>query len=483
METFFHLLRRLQLGQDTELLSRLCVVGHSRYTTQFGLLLMKYFMANQRRAFMPYSTVIESDDAVDAKAAKAATAAAMSVLQSAGGANHAAGVWANLMHQGEVAVNLQSRMHDVRLLQNVAACLRLVHSTPQDVLDAIENFVAAITSPSAHQTRLDTVASVYACRRRHPTGDFSAERSFRGRFEGYVFGCGNQGLGYYADKGGPPMSPEVEGLVKEFKAAASTEIVIAEGASEAGVAVSEISTVQVGSHALISWEDGQKYEAVVIQLEPQRSAVRWRYLPSTGWDAWEETIPLSLFKARGVEIIHREISPSSSRHDGTPVEQLERRVDDDGDAGDAGDGGGNGGGNGHDDVISPAIDALQPPSASSAADFGDVNEDCQSMARLEDLAVSLTSEVLQQHGFTVDIHGWNLFLASAKATAHGTPAAAQLEEAVTGWFHGGKGRFEMVSRLGVVCIEPRLRFGVSKFGYVGCVQLVCLPCPGFWQRQ
>eukprot|EP01048_Picozoa_sp_COSAG05_P023485 COSAG05_NODE_5105_length_1262_cov_1.288048_2_plen_91_part_01 len=81
MDDFFHLLRRQQLGQDADFLGRLCEVGHARYTTKFGLILMKYLLANYRRAFMPYTDHQEAattTDDSDTKAAGVAAAAASS---------------------------------------------------------------------------------------------------------------------------------------------------------------------------------------------------------------------------------------------------------------------------------------------------------------------------------------------------------------------------------------------------------------------
>ena len=58
--------------------------------------------------------------------------------------------------------------------------------------------------------------------------------------------------------------------------------------------------------------------------------------------------------------------------------------------------------------------------------------------------MSSPADILQEYGFTRDGAGFRAMLAVAKSVSGGEHAA-EMEEAVTSWMHGGLGRFELVA--------------------------------------
>lgn len=465
MSSFFHAVRLQNLDQrSSQLAAQWCEVGHPRYTANFGALLARIYVANQRHAFKPYSD--HADGGADGdEVGKDAAAAAVAALNAAGNGSMA---WVSIL-QGRA----NDRMHDVNFLRNVAASFRLMHSISTEsgpdremlsrhLSDVVEN----LTSSAAHEARLCAVAAALAARRTPPRGQFEAATSFRGGYSGYVFRLGEQGLGYYVDCGGAEMSAEVIALAAEVvqtTASVTAEPAVARGVDRLKTAV---GTVRLGDHAWIHWDDGQEYEATAVQLDGSALTVRWRYIPTPGWDEWEESVPVDTFAARGIRLQadssdakaddeQASIEPSISEVDGQI--ELSRTVSQKSEAGFS---------TGTAPDVTPEkeeearrIDkhlVTQPVLESAeTADFGETGADLQASNRLEDLVLRACAGALDHYGFTTNRIGWQLFFATAKATALAMGAystASALEESLSGWFHGGRGRFELVGFAHGLCL-------------------------------
>lgn len=138
------------------------------------------------------------------------------------------------------------------------------------------------------------------------------------------------------------------------------------------------------------------------------------------------------------------------------------------------------------------------------ADFGGVNDDMSVVNCLYKLAVDAVRPVLASLGFSEDSDGLLAWLALAKAvaaTANNTrievlqPYRAMLEEALTGWWHAGIGRFELRSLSGstdnyesatggtVIVVCSSLGTGIVRPEWSGTLRQLTLSeaesaCPG-----
>lgn len=164
----------------------------------------------------------------------------------------------------------------------------------------------------------------------------------------------------------------------------------------------------------------------------------WCYCSSVAWEEWTETLSVSELAKRGATLTgssgtrHREIQAEAEAEecDADAPSEMDKEA------------------NAAADIQAPSIDA-----AAAAEDFGAVETDVEGDAQLSDLAVRLTGSILAEIGFSKDRAGLRTFLAVAKAEAHrinpghepGHPdLSAKLEEAISGWWHGGIARFEHV---------------------------------------
>ena len=87
--------------------------------------------------------------------------------------------------------------------------------------------------------------------------------------------------------------------------------------------------------------------------------------------------------------------------------------------------------------------------ATTATDFGSVNDDMSVVSCLYRLLVQALGSLLGDLGFTQDMDGLLVWLVLAKASARASAALGEyralLEDALTSWWHAGTGRFEMRS--------------------------------------
>ena len=128
----------------------------------------------------------------------------------------------------------------------------------------------------------------------------------------------------------------------------------------------------------------------------------------------------------------------------------------------------------------------------AGADFGSVNDDMSVVNCLYGLAVDAVRPVLAELGFCEDSDGLLAWFALAKAVAASAitvetkllqPYRAMLEEALTGWWHAGVGRFEFRSlRAGsddatggtVLVVCSSLGTGIVRPEWVGTLRQLAL---------
>ena len=102
-----------------------------------------------------------------------------------------------------------------------------------------------------------------------------------------------------------------------------------------------------------------------------------------------------------------------------------------------------------------ATHLLTAPGVCCPRDKVDACGVCEGTGKTVDAKGRCCAGALDHYGFTTNRIGWQLFFATAKATALAMGAystASALEESLSGWFHGGRGRFELVGFAHGLCL-------------------------------